>query len=77
MAENNLRRGVLNDLKGIQKTSSEVRLTAKRLETLIRDRKVEPTKNTFQLVGRERGHVIRAKDHLAKETARLIARARK
>jgi len=77
MAENNLRRGVLNDLKGIQKTSSEVRLTAKRLETLIRDRKVEPTKNTFQLVGRDRKYVIRAKQNLSKETARLIARARK
>ena len=40
MAEKNLRRWVLSDLKGIQKTSSEVRLTAKRLETLIRNRKV-------------------------------------
>ena len=77
MAENNLRRKVLSDLKGMQKTNTDARFTAKRLETLIRDRKVEPTKNTFQLVGRERGHVIRAKDHLAKETARLIARARK
>lgn len=77
MAENNLRRGVLNDLKGIQKTSSEVRLTAKRLETLIRNGKVEPTKNTLLIVGHQRGYVIKAEKYLAKETARLIARARK
>lgn len=77
MAEKNLRRWVLSDLKGIQKTSTDVRFTAKRLETLIRNRKVEPTTNTFELVRRDRKYVIRAKQHLSKETARLIARSRK
>ena len=77
MAENNLRRKVLSDLKGMQKTNTDARFTAKRLETLIRDRKVEPTKNTVILVSHARGAIIKANHQLEKETARLIARARK
>ena len=74
---NNLRRKVLGDLKGIQKTSADAKLTAKKLEGLIKTRKVEPTKGTVIVTGHARAAIIRANAQLKKETAHLIANARK
>jgi len=67
----------LGDLKGIQKTSADTKLSAKRLEGLIKTGKVNPAKCTVIVTGRARAAIIKANAQLKKETSRLTANARK